>query len=70
MAKSKGANSRPLGVYQLVGPGRVEPVMIFTPRAPTYRARFKPEAVVLHGLNRYGAKAIREAIAYELATSK
>jgi hypothetical protein len=70
IAKSKTGNKRPLGVYQLVAPGQVEPILVFTPKAPTYRKRFDPDKVVLVGLNKYGASALQRAIAHELATAK
>ena len=70
VARSKTGNRRPLGVYQLVGPGQVEPVLVFTQKAPQYRKRFDPDAVVLQAMGRYGQAAIARALAAELASAK
>lgn len=70
VARSKTGSRRPLGVYQLVGPGQVQPVLVFTQKDPVYKKRFDPDKVVLVGLNRYGASALQRAIAHELATAK
>lgn len=39
-------DDRPFGIYQLVGPGHVRPVLIFANKAPDYRSRFKFTALV------------------------
>ena len=70
VARSKRGNRRPLGVYQLIGPGQVQPVLVFTQKSPTYKKRFNPEAVVLQALGRYGEAAMARSLAHELATAK
>ena len=70
VARSKEGNRRPLGVYQLIGPGQVEPVLVFTQRAPHYRKRFDTDAIVLQAFGRYGQAALDRALASELASSR
>jgi hypothetical protein len=70
VVREKGGNRRPLGVYQLVGPGKVEPVLIFTRTAPSYSKRYDPDRVVIRSLNTRGAGAIERAIAQALATAR
>ncbi|MBB2196570.1 hypothetical protein HLH44_03670 [Gluconacetobacter sp. 1c LMG 22058] len=39
-------NGRPKGIYKLAGPGKVVAILLFTPRAPTYRVRLPVEQIV------------------------
>lgn len=59
-------NGRPTGVYQLVGKGRVVPVLFFIPRAPSYQVRLKMQDVVEDLVAREApgvmASAIRKAV--------
>ena len=70
IVRSKIGNKRPLGVWQLTGKGKVAPVLIFTPKVPTYKKRFDPEKVVLEAMSRYSDTAIEQSLAHELATAK
>jgi len=69
VARSKRDGS-PLGIYQVVGPGRVEPVMIFSKKAPTYYVRFNFAHVVGESVSCNSAKAFNEALARAIATAK
>jgi hypothetical protein len=66
VVRSKTGNRRPLGVYQLVGPGKVLPVLIFLPKAPTYQKRFDPDRIVQDGLIKHGASALDRALREQL----
>lgn len=61
VAREKG-NGRPRGIFKLVGRGHVEPVLWFLPKAPSYRARLKPEEIVRQAVDRYAASAMDAAI--------
>ncbi|MBB2157211.1 hypothetical protein HLH33_12970 [Gluconacetobacter diazotrophicus] len=45
VARERG-NGRPKGIYKLVGPGKVTAILLFTPRAPTYRVRLPVDQIV------------------------
>ena len=42
----EGRNGRPKGIFQLVGKGKVVPVLWFVQKRPTYSVRFKVDEVV------------------------
>jgi hypothetical protein len=70
VAHSKRGNKRPIGVYQLLGPGKVEPVLLFSQKPPTYRARFHFDDLVLSSINKHSVGAFERAMARALATAK
>ena len=69
VARSK-QDGAPLGIYQIVGSGHVEPVLIFSKKAPSYIPRFHFERLVKESVARNSAKAFNEALARALATAK
>lgn len=69
VAHEKG-NGRPLGIYRLVGRGRVAPVLIFIPKAPTYRPRFDFEKIVHDSVKRHLPNAWRTEFAKAMQTAK
>jgi hypothetical protein len=66
VVRSKTGNRRAIGVYQLVGPGQVVPVLVFLPRAPIYAKRFDPDQVVQDSLDKHGASALDRALKEQL----
>lgn len=52
----------PLGVWQLMGPGQVRPVLIFTNRRPSYRVRFPLRDMVKEFCSRRFPALLREEI--------
>ncbi|GBQ23111.1 hypothetical protein AA12717_1395 [Gluconacetobacter sacchari DSM 12717] len=55
-------NGRPKGIYKLVGPGKVSAVLIFTPRAPTYRVRLPVEQIVQQAFNARQDRVVAAAL--------
>lgn len=69
VAKSK-RSGKPLGVYQLVGRGKVEPVLLFTDNAPQYQARWPIADIVLKSIETHRQGAFERAWAMALATAR
>lgn len=69
VAHARG-NGRPIGVYQLTGPGQVAPVLVFSPNAPHYTARFNPELIVTRVVERRMLPEFNKALAAAIATAK
>lgn len=59
---AKGHSGRPLGVWQVVSRGEVRPVLIFTDKQPTYRARFPFVDLVMDVFNRYWTVEVVRAL--------
>jgi len=68
VAKSK-KNGRPLGIYRLIGPGRVEPVFIFTPTPPSYTARFPYRDIIAKSIAANFAPIFERALVQAIATA-
>ena len=69
IAKSK-SDGTPLGVYRLVGPGKVEPVLIFLKHSPSYRPIFHYTEVVTQSLQKNAAVAFDQAFEKAMATAR
>ncbi|GBQ32237.1 hypothetical protein HLH34_04380 [Gluconacetobacter azotocaptans] len=61
VARERG-NGRPKGIYKLMGPGKVSAVLIFTPRAPTYRMRLPVEQIVQQAFNARQDRVVAAAL--------
>lgn len=66
VGRDKG-NGRPTGIYQLMGKGRVVPVLFFIPRAPSYHVRLKMQDVVEDVVARKAPGVMAEAIGKAVA---
>jgi hypothetical protein len=60
---------RVLAIYRVVSSGHVEPVLVFTSRAPSYRKRFPYLETVKASVLRNEATFFREAMAHAVATA-
>ena len=67
-------NGRPLGVYKLTGSGkgsaRVQPIVLFKASAPTYKARFNFDNIVMQSVAKNQVGAFERAMAKALETAK
>jgi hypothetical protein len=59
-----------LGVYRVVSTGHVEPVLVFTKHAPTYKIRFRFGAVVMQSVNTHSTQVFDEELRKAIATAK
>jgi len=66
-AKSDGAL---LGIYQIVGPGKVEPVLIFPRRGASYRARLQYADTIKSSVMEHVGPFLREELDKAIATAK
>jgi hypothetical protein len=69
VAKSK-SDGRPLGIWQVVGPGRVEPVLVFLRRAPNYKPRFRFDEFMTSSFARHFPRLMKASLISALATAK
>jgi len=68
LAREKGSG-RPLGIYQLVGPGRVKQLIVFTTRTPTYKAVLPFDKIVTTAVARCWPDNVTKAIEQALKTA-
>ncbi len=59
----------PLGIYQVISRGHVEPVIVFT-RPPHYSARFHYREAIMTSIDRNAADFVRDALSRALATAR
>ena len=59
-----------LGVYRVVSTGHVEPVLIFTKRAPQYRVRFRFDDVIMGSVRKNSPQVFDEELAKAIKTAR
>jgi hypothetical protein len=69
LAYSKSDGSL-LGIYQIVGPGHVEPVLIFPRRAPSYRKRLPYAETIGKSVTKHAGQFLGEELEKAIATAK
>lgn len=69
LAHSK-EDGTPLGIYRVVSAGKVEPVLIFTHRAPNYSKRFPYAATAEQTVERNATTFLSEELGKALATAR
>lgn len=63
-------DGKPLGVYQVVGKGRVQPVWLFTRKKPAYRSRLAFYAVIRRSVDQHRDQTIRDALDEAIRTAR
>lgn len=63
-------DGRLLGIWKVVSTGHVEPVLLFTKTAPTYRVRFRFGSVVMESVSKHSGKVFDEELRKAIATAK
>jgi hypothetical protein len=63
-------DGRLLGIYRVVGPGHVEPVLVFTRHAPSYRPRLPYDETVAKSVKEHTAQFFGDAMQQALSTAK
>ena len=62
-------DGEPLGIYQLIGPGHVEPVLWFVNRRPQYRARFPFRDLVAEAAHEVLSAEFLKAVLFQLRSA-
>ncbi|WP_395371672.1 hypothetical protein [Komagataeibacter diospyri] len=65
-AKGRGGNGRPTGIFKLVGPGKVVPILWFVPTRPTYRVRLPVNEIVENTVSARMERTVTNAINAEV----
>lgn len=65
-AKGAGSNRRPTGIFKLVGPGKVVPILWFVPKRPTYRVRLPVNEIVENTVSARMGRVVTNAINAEV----
>ncbi|MGS0648017.1 hypothetical protein ACU81Q_10335 [Komagataeibacter melomenusus] len=65
-AKGSGSNRRATGIFKLVGPGKVVPILWFVPKRPTYRARLPVNEIVENTVSARMERTVTNAINAEV----
>lgn len=68
LAHSK-RDGRPLGIYKIVGSGKVEPVIVFAHNAPHYHIRLRHHDVVAKAVDENKAKVLEEELNLAVRTA-
>jgi hypothetical protein len=63
-------DGRPLAIYRVVGPGKVEPVLVFTQKTPIYRERFPYHETAQRSFTTHKDAFLTEEMAKAIATAK
>jgi hypothetical protein len=61
---------RPYGIYQLIGPGRVAQLLVFTTKRPTYKAILPFGSIVANSVGRTWPSNVSKAIDAALKTAR
>lgn len=67
---AKGKGGKPRGVYQIVAKGKVVPVLLFRPQAPSYSPIFPFETIVKTSIHASELGAFDRALAKAVATAR
>ncbi|WP_029604977.1 hypothetical protein [Kozakia baliensis] len=61
VARDKG-NGRPKGIYKYVSPGKVDQILIFTSKTPTYKSRLPVEKTVQETVDRLADRLVKQSV--------
>jgi hypothetical protein len=63
-------DGRPIAIYRVVGAGKVEPVIVFSPKAPAYEKRFPYHETAERSFKQHRDVFLSEELAKAIATAK